>query len=205
MTQPTPPVRTANEIRRRRVVAFLPLALFLGLAGLFYVQLYAGDPQTLPSALIGRPAPDFALPPVPGLAREGQPTPALARADLLGGVTLVNVWASWCVPCRDEHPVLMQMADDPRFRLVGLNYKDDPGNAASFLADLGNPYAAVGSDRTGRAGIDWGVYGVPETFVVDADGLIRFKFIGPLTPEDVVQTLLPEVEKAGRPLATAGG
>lgn len=180
-----------------RPLVFLPLVLFLSLAGVFFWQLNAGgDPSQIPSALIGRPAPEFALPPVEGLNTSGGAVPGFSRADLAGGVSLVNVFASWCVPCRDEHPLLVELAADDRFRLYGLNYKDEPENATRFLGALGNPYDAVGSDRSGRVGIDWGVYGVPETFVVDAAGTIVYKHIGPLTPESIASKLMPAVEKA---------
>lgn len=182
--------------RRRPVLVLLPLILFLGLAAIFYSRLGAGDNSELPSALLGRPAPTFDLPPIEGLARDGKPVPGFASGEFPGRVTLVNVFASWCVPCRDEHPVLMELAKDERFRLVGLNYKDAADNATRFLGGLGNPYAAVGADERGRVGIDWGVYGVPETFVVGADGRIAYKHVGPLTPDSVKAVLLPEVEKA---------
>ena len=151
---------------RRRILTLLPLAIFLMLATLFFVQLGAGDPSKLPSTLIGRQAPPFALAPLEGLLRDGRPVPGLARADLDEGVVVVNVWASWCGPCRDEHPLLIELAKDPRIRLVGINYKDSPENARRFLGALGNPFVAVGVDPGGRTGIDWGVYGIPETFVV---------------------------------------
>ncbi len=183
--------------RRQPFLVLLPLILFIGLAAVFYSRLGAGDTSELPSALLGRPVPTFDLSPVAGLTRDGQPVPGFASAELSGrGVTLVNVFASWCVPCRDEHPVLVELAKDTRFRLVGLNYKDAADNAARFLGALGNPYAAVGADERGRVGIDWGVYGVPETFVVGNDGRIAYKHVGPLTPESVKAVLLPEVEKA---------
>jgi cytochrome c biogenesis protein CcmG/thiol:disulfide interchange protein DsbE len=184
--------------RRSGFVFFLPLAIFVAFAGIAYSLLSdtSRNPQELQSVLIGRPAPAFDLPPVEGLAGPEGPVPGLSRTDLDGGVTLVNVFASWCVPCRDEHPLLMDLAADGRFRIVGLNYKDDPANAVTFLGGLGNPYARVGSDRNGRAGIEWGVYGVPETFVVAADGTIVDKHVGPLSPESVRARLMPAIEKA---------
>jgi len=193
----TAPTDTGAPRPRRRLVAFLPLILFVALAAVFYSRLGAGDPSELPSVLIGKPVPTFDLPPVAGLMRDGAPVPGFSSRELAGGgVTLVNVFASWCVPCRDEHPVLVELAKDDRFRLVGLNYKDAADNATRFLGALGNPYAAVGADERGRVGIDWGVYGVPETFVVAPDGTIAYKHVGPLTPESVRSVLLPEVEKA---------
>jgi cytochrome c biogenesis protein CcmG/thiol:disulfide interchange protein DsbE len=184
--------------RGPRLVLLAPLAIFVLLAAIFLARLESGgDPEAIPSPLIGKPAPDFVLAALPGApAAGGAAVPGLARADLAGKVTLVNIFASWCAPCREEHPVLEKLATDSRFRLVGINYKDTDANALRFLTEFGNPYAAIGVDPKGRAGIDWGVYGVPETFVVGRDGVIRFKFIGPLSPETVTATLMPEVEKA---------
>ena len=176
---------------RVRLVLALPLLFFAGLAALFYVGLFAGDPARIPSALVGKPAPSFDLPPLPGLQ-----VPGLASADLRGRVSLVNVWASWCVPCRDEHPMLMALARDGRIRVLGLNYKDQPENARRFLGVHGNPFAAIGMDASGRAAIDWGVYGVPETFVVGPDGRILYKHVGPLTDQSVRDVLGPVIEKA---------
>ena len=178
-----------------RALLLVPLVLFLLLAGLFLLQLLSGrDAATVPSALIGQPAPAASLLPLEGLG-----LPGLDPAAFAGQVTLVNVFASWCVPCRDEHPLLLRLREDKRIRLVGLNYKDRPDNARRFLSDLGNPYAAVGSDESGRAGIDWGVYGVPETFVVGRDGRILFKQVGPLTEATLAGSFLPAVEKALAP------
>jgi cytochrome c biogenesis protein CcmG/thiol:disulfide interchange protein DsbE len=179
--------------RRVRLVLLLPLALFAALALIFLARLESNTaPDVVPSVLVGKPAPDFALPPLAGLS-----VPGLSRADLTGTVTLVNIFASWCVPCRQEHPVLERLAKDGRVRLVGINYKDKPGNALAFLTEMGNPYAAIGVDQAGRTFIDWGAYGVPESFLVGPDGVIRTKFIGPLTDETVKTALLPEVAKAG--------
>ncbi|MCB5174692.1 DsbE family thiol:disulfide interchange protein [Microvirga lenta] len=176
----------ATQARSRgRLLFLLPVAVFAVLAGLFLVRLGGEDPSRLPSALINKPVPVFSLPPLEGLTANGQPVPGLSNEDLKGRVTVVNVWASWCAPCRQEHPLLVDLAKDPSIRVVGINQKDDPDNARRFLGSLGNPYAAVGTDRNGRASIDWGVYGVPETFIVGPDGTIRHKHIGPLTPENI--------------------
>lgn len=172
---------TNEPARPRRWIVFVPLAIFLALAGLFLFRLGAGDPATIPSALIGRPAPDTDLPAIPGLVREGKPVPGLTGADFKGQVTVLNVWGSWCLPCREEAPLLMRMAADKRFRLVGLNYKDQADNALRFLQRFGNPFAAIGADTSGRAAIEWGVYGVPETFVIGRDGMIAYKLVGPIT------------------------
>jgi cytochrome c biogenesis protein CcmG/thiol:disulfide interchange protein DsbE len=196
MADPAPPAADPTQPPRRWLV-LLPLAVFLGLAGLFYYRLVSGtNTSDVPSALIGKPVPAFSLPPLQGLTIAGQPAAGLATADLAGRVTVVNVWASWCVPCRQEHPLLAALATDTRIRLVGINYKDDPENALRFLGQLGNPFAAVGTDRQGRTAIDWGVYGVPESFVVGRDGRIAYKYIGPLDAEGLAARLKPEIEKA---------
>ena len=182
--------------RRRAWVVWVPLLLFAGVAGLFLLRLGSDDPSRVPSALIGQPAPRTALPPVTGLERNAAPLPGLDPAAFTGAVTLVNVWASWCVPCRDEAPILLQLAQDTRLRLVGINYKDAPENARRFLGRYGNPFAAVGADPNGRASIEWGVYGVPETFLVDPHGRIAFKMVGPITPNNLDRVLKPAIEKA---------
>jgi cytochrome c biogenesis protein CcmG/thiol:disulfide interchange protein DsbE len=180
----------------RNILVLLPLVAFLGLAALFFVRLGAGDPSQLPSALIGRPAPKTDLPPLAGLTRDGKAVPGLSNATFAGAVTLVNVWASWCVPCADEVPLLDQLSKDKRIQLVGINYKDAPDNARRFLNRFGNPFAAAGADENGRDAIDWGVYGVPETFVVGRDGHIAYKLVGPITAENLVKVLEPEIAKA---------
>ena len=184
------------NIRLRRIIVLVPLAIFLGLMALFLIRLDAGDPSRIPSALIGRPAPQTALPGVAGLQRDGVPVPGLDPAAFRGAVTVVNVWASWCVPCHDEAPLLMQLAQDSRLHLVGINYKDDPDNARRFLGRYGNPFAAAGADQSGRAGIEWGVYGVPETFVIGRDARIAYKLVGPITPDNFDSVLKPQIEKA---------
>jgi cytochrome c biogenesis protein CcmG/thiol:disulfide interchange protein DsbE len=181
---------------RRRLLVLAPLLLFLGLVLLFLIRLFSGDPSRIPSALIGHPAPQAELPAVAGLVRDGQPVRGIDPAEFKGAVTVVNVWASWCVPCHDEAPLLMQLSQDARLRLIGINYKDEPENARRFLGRYGNPFAAAGADDNGRAAIEWGVYGVPETFVVGRNGRIAYKLIGPITPENLVSVLKPEIEKA---------
>ncbi|HEX2354788.1 MAG TPA: DsbE family thiol:disulfide interchange protein [Xanthobacteraceae bacterium] len=181
---------------RRRMLVLVPLVAFLALAALFVLRLGAGDPSRIPSALIGRPAPRTDLPPLPGLERDGKAVPGLDSAEFQGRVTVLNVWASWCVPCREEAALLMTVAADPRVRVVGMNYKDQPDNARRFLGRYGNPFAANGTDGNGRAAIEWGVYGVPETFVIGRDGHIAYKLIGPVTPDNLEAALQPAIEKA---------
>jgi cytochrome c biogenesis protein CcmG/thiol:disulfide interchange protein DsbE len=190
----------ATAVWRRRILMLLPLAGFLALALLFAIGLRSGDPSRIPSALIGHAVPAVALPPVAGLERGGRPVPGLGPDDFLGAVTLVNVWASWCGPCHEEAPLLLRLADDSRIRLVGINYKDQADNARRFLGRHGNPFVATGVDADGKASREWGVYGVPETFVVGRDGKIAFKLIGPITEKNLPTELMPEIEKA---LATA--
>jgi len=184
------------NIGRRRVIVLAPLVVFLALVALFLIRLYSGDPSRIPSALIGHPAPQTDLPPVAGLERNGAVVPGIDAASFKGAVTVVNVWASWCVPCHDEAPLLMQLAQDSRFRVIGINYKDEPDNARRFLGRYGNPFAAAGADLNGRAGIEWGVYGVPETFVVGRDARIAYKLVGPITADNINTVLKPEIEKA---------
>ena len=166
------------------------------MAALFWFGLQAGDPSKIPSALIGRPAPQTALPALDGLVVNGVPVPGLDPNAFKGKVSLVNVWASWCVPCHDEAPLLTQLGQDKRLQLVGINYKDAPDNARRFLGRYGNPFGIVGVDGNGRAAIEWGVYGVPETFIVGRDGTILYKLVGPVTPENIDTVLKPEIDKA---------
>jgi cytochrome c biogenesis protein CcmG/thiol:disulfide interchange protein DsbE len=188
MTEPASPPRRIS-------LALIPIAVFAILALMFWRGL-SGDPSALPSALIGKPAPEFSLPAIEGLNVPGLDTASLKK----GGVSVVNVWASWCIPCREEQPLLTELAKRTDIALVGINYKDEPANARSFLTTMGQPFAAIGADQSGRVGVDWGVYGVPETYVVDGSGLIRFKWIGPLTPEALTGALAAEIEKAKTPL-----
>ncbi len=189
------------KVGRRRLIVLIPLLMFLGLAVLFIIRLNAGDPSLVPSALIGHPAPATSLPPVVGLVRDGTPVPGLDPGAFRGEVSVLNVWASWCVPCHEEAPLLLQLAQDKRIRVVGINYKDQADNARRFLGRYGDPFAANGADENGRAAIEWGVYGVPETFVVGRDAHIAFKLIGPITADNLDAVLKPEIEKA----VAAGG
>jgi cytochrome c biogenesis protein CcmG, thiol:disulfide interchange protein DsbE len=182
--------------KRRNVLIVLPLLAFFALAALFLYRLGTGDPSVLPSALIGHPAPVTDLPPLPGIEREGKPIPGVSNATFQGAVTLVNVWASWCVPCRDEVPFLEQLSKDKRIQLVGINYKDAPDDARRFLGRFGNPFKANGRDASGRTSIDWGVYGVPETYLIGRDGRIVYKLVGPVTADNLARTLEPEIAKA---------
>jgi cytochrome c biogenesis protein CcmG/thiol:disulfide interchange protein DsbE len=182
--------------RSRRWLVALPLVVFAALAALFLLRLYGGDPSKIPSALIGRPAPQTALPALEGLTRDGAQVPGLDPAAFKGKVSLVNVWASWCVPCHDEAPLLTELAKDNRLQLVGINYKDAPDNARRFLGRYGNPFSIVGVDANGRASIEWGVYGVPETFIVGREGTIVYKMVGPVTPQNFDSVLKVEIEKA---------
>ncbi|MGF1553746.1 MAG: DsbE family thiol:disulfide interchange protein [Paracoccaceae bacterium] len=170
----------------------VPLLGALGLCLTFLMQLLTGDPDRLPSTMIDKPVPDFALDPL-HQGREG-----LSTADLTAGegVKLVNVWASWCVPCRAEHPWIEGLAERGDLTVHGINYKDAPANAKAFLDELGDPYDRIGADTSGRVGIEWGVYGVPETYVVDADGRVVYKHIGPITATTLEQRLLPAIERA---------
>ncbi len=191
-TQPTRKVR-------RNIFVLLPLIVFVGLAILFYAGLRGGDPSLLPSALIGRPVPRTDLPPLAGVEHDGKPVPGLDSTTFAGHVTLMNVWASWCVPCHNEVPFLAALGKDVRIQLVSINYKDTRENARRFLNRYGNPFAATGRDESGRASIDWGVYGVPETYLIDRDGRIAYKLVGPITADNLQRTLEPEIEKALKP------
>jgi cytochrome c biogenesis protein CcmG/thiol:disulfide interchange protein DsbE len=190
MSEAAPP-----SARRRGVLAALPLIVFAALAGLLFVRLYAGDASRIPSALIGQSAPTLDLPGLEG-------APGLADADLRRGhVTLVNIFASWCVPCHDEHPFLMALAADPELKakgveIIGVAQKDPPENIKRFLGFMGDPYAKVGVDQDGRASIDWGVYGVPETFIVKGDGAIAYKVVGPIGADTLESVVKPQILKA---------
>ena len=178
---------TADTVAPRRLWPYLlPIAIFAGIGMLLYLGLYR-DPSLVPSPLVGKPVPEFELDPVQG--REL----GLSSRDLRGEVALVNVFASWCVACRDEHPLLLALEREGVLPIHGLNYKDTPDDATAWLNALGDPYTRIGADLDGRVGIDWGVYGVPETFVVDQDGRIAYKHIGPVTPRVLDEIILPLV------------
>ena len=166
----------------RLVLALVPLAILVALVALFGFSIDR-DPNYIPSTMLDKPVPEFALGPV-----EGLPQPGFDSEMLKGQVTLVNVFASWCVPCRDEHPLLMELAARG-VQIYGINQKDTPENARAFLAGLGNPYARIGADTNGRVSIDWGVYGVPESFVVNADGIITYKHTGPISRRSMMESV----------------
>ena len=185
----------AEPPRRRRLLTLAPLLIFGALALLFFARLFAGDASHIPSALIGQSAPPLDLPALDGSA-------GLKDADLRQGhVSVVNIFASWCVPCHEEHAILLDLAADKALaaegvRLIGVAQKDDPENIRRFLGAKGDPYSRIGVDRDGRAGIDWGVYGVPETFIVKGDGTIAFKLVGPMSAATLASVMRPQIEKA---------
>ena len=176
--------------RRRpsRLLALLPIAAFALLGAAFYWGLRNSDDR-LPSALIGKPIPEFALPPIEG-RQDG-----LSSADLRGEVSMVNFWASWCAPCRVEMPLLVELAESGTVPIYGINYKDGPERALAFLKEVGDPYTRIGAERSGRVAIDWGVYGLPETFVIDAEGRIAYKHVGPFDRETLEEDILPVVRR----------
>jgi len=175
---------------KRLALFALPLLVLVALVAVFALNIDR-DSSLVRSVLIDKPVPQFTLPAVAGLG-----VPGFDSAALTGKVSVVNVFASWCIPCRDEHPLLSALRQRTGVALYGINQKDAPENARAFLAELGNPYDAVGADAAGRVSIDWGVYGVPETFVVDADGIIVFKHVGPISPRSLEQELLPAIARA---------
>ncbi len=170
-------------------LVLLPPAIFALLAGLFAAGMFRDDPDALPSAREGQEAPAVVL------TQLGEGLPFTDETLREPGVKLVNYWASWCAPCRIEHPILMEIADSG-VPIYGINYKDDPEKALAFLDELGNPYEALGADATGRTGIDWGLYGVPETYVIDGEGVIRLRFAGPVTRDIYEKRILPAIEAA---------
>ena len=188
---------------RSRGLSWTPVVLFVVLAGFLAFALKSGDPSKIPSALIGRPVPEFVLPPVEGLKSGGQVVTGFSSSDLARGkVSIVNVWASWCVPCHQEHPLLVRLQQLSKAPLFGINYKDRPQNARRFLGRYGNPFQAVGADKSGRTAIDWGVYGVPETFVIDGSGRVAFKHVGPITESSIQAKILPAIENARKAVPT---
>jgi cytochrome c biogenesis protein CcmG/thiol:disulfide interchange protein DsbE len=183
--------------RRRIGLVVVPLLIFATIAIIFGIALQSGDPSKLPSALIGKAAPAINLPPVPELADDrGRPVPGFATANLSGKPAVVNFWASWCVPCVQEHPLLVEIARRAGVPVHGINYKDQAVAARRFLGRYGNPFTMVGQDVDGRAAIEWGVYGMPETFVVDGKGTIVYKHVGPITKETLESRVLPAIERA---------
>ena len=170
------------------LLTLAPLVVAVAIGGAFYWGMKTST-DTLPSALIGRPVPEFTLPPIDG-RQDG-----LATSDLKGQVSLVNVWASWCVPCRAENPLLVSLSNRGTVPIFGLNYKDKAQDALAFLAELGDPYARIGADTLGRVAIDWGIYGVPETYVIDADGTIAFRQVGPIDQKILDEVILPIVAR----------
>lgn len=179
-------------------IVALPALFFAGLALMFYIQLQkGGNDGQLPSALVGKPIPLTQALPLAGTTIRG-----FASDDFQNKITLVNIWASWCGPCRAEHPLLMRVAQDETIQLFGINYKDAPDQAVAFLVELGNPYAAINTDRKGNAAIEWGVFGVPETYVVGPDGMIAYRYAGPLTDQLYQDLIQPEIDKARLKLAT---
>jgi cytochrome c biogenesis protein CcmG, thiol:disulfide interchange protein DsbE len=182
--------------QRRSWLMMLPLIAFMALAAILWFRLGDDDPSRIPSALIGHPAPRTALPALDGLVSNGAQVPGLDPAAFKGKVSIVNVWASWCVPCHDEAPLLTELAKDTRVQLIGINYKDTADNARRFLGRYGNPFTSVGVDGNGRAAIEWGVYGVPETFIVGRDGKIAYKLVGPITPDNIDGVLKAQIDKA---------
>ncbi|MCZ7857542.1 DsbE family thiol:disulfide interchange protein [Agrobacterium salinitolerans] len=196
MTQADHDTKAKSTGRSRYALALLPLLLFGGFALVAGKMLYDQDVNGLdisaiPSALIGTKAPALSLPPL-----EGSNLPALTDAAIKGKLTLVNVFASWCIPCRQEHPLLQELSKDNRITVVGINYKDKSDNALRFLGELGNPFAAIGVDPNGKAAIDWGVYGIPESYLVGADGTILYKKVGPFDARSIERDLLPAIAAA---------
>lgn len=185
------------EPPRRNRIVLLPILGFVALAALFAYALRGNDPTKLPSALLGKQAPATELAAMPALTRNNVPVPGITTADLTkGDVVLVNFWASWCVPCVQEHPVLTELKKQTGVRLLGVDHKDPEPGGSKFLARYGNPFDAVGIDGNGRVSIEWGVYGMPETFVVNGRGRITYKHVGPITPEIMRSVIIPQIEKA---------
>ncbi len=184
-----------------KLSVLIPLIVFLVVSAFFVWGLIKGDPRKIPSVLIGKPVPEFDLPPLPGaMTADGRPIPGLSSADLksVPGIKMVNFFASWCVACRQEHPFVMELARRKVMPIYGIAYKDAPEKSLAWLSELGNPYERIGMDRKGRVGIDFGVYGIPETFFIDEKGIIVYKYIGPLGPRAWQEEVIPALEKARR-------
>lgn len=182
--------------KRSNLIVVVPVIVFAVLAIVFGFSLKSSDPSRLPSALIGKPVPNVDFPALDGLVEKGQPLKGVTPADLAQGeVTVVNFFASWCGPCVQEHPMLVELGRRG-VKLVGINYKDPPPGGRRFLGRYGNPFAAVGTDASGRGAIEWGVYGMPETFVIDGKGRIAFKYVGPISPKVLEEQMMPAIKKA---------
>ena len=196
----------ATGRKRPSLLVLLPLIVFGILCLLFFVQLLKGGASNiLPSALIDKPAPQFDLAPLEGLTIDGKTVPGFKHADLDGKVTLVNFWASWCVPCRQEHPMLLELAKDDRFMLAGINVRDSTKKALGYLIEHKNPFALNGVDQSYRTAIDFGVTGQPETFVIDKFGCIRYKHVGPLYEKLWQEKLSPLIDTALKETAPPAG
>lgn len=189
----------SNESARSRAGygRVIPVAVFAVLAGLFLYALFAGDPSKLPSALIGKQAPALSFPPVEELTDNGKPVPGIEPADLTTGKpVVVNFWASWCAPCVAEHPLLVALKEKHGATILGINYKDQAANARRFIGRYGNPYKAVGADLNGRNAIEWGVYGMPESFILDGAGRIVYKHVGQITADALEKKIIPALKAA---------
>ena len=183
-----------------QLLRLLPVLIFAALAGFFAIALYSGDPSRLPSTLVGKPIPPSDFPPVKGLETDGKPEPGFKSSDLAKGkVSVVNYWASWCEPCIEEHPFLEQLKRDAAIEVYGVSYKDQASAARRFIGRFGNPFTAVGTDADGRTAIDWGVYGTPETFIVNGKGEVVLKHVGAITAQSIANELLPAIQKARNP------
>jgi cytochrome c biogenesis protein CcmG/thiol:disulfide interchange protein DsbE len=181
------------------LMRLLPVAIFAAIAGFFALALMTGDPSKIPSTLIGKVVPDTSFPPVKDLVAEGKAVPGFTSADLTKGkTTIVNFWASWCAQCVEEHPLLEKLKEASGADLYSVNYKDAADAARHYLSRYGNPYSVVGTDPAGRGAIDWGVYGMPETFIINGKGEIVYKHVGPLSPESIEAKVLPAIEAAKR-------
>ncbi|WP_439544523.1 DsbE family thiol:disulfide interchange protein [Hyphomicrobium sp.] len=194
---------TAAPPRRGAGWMMAPVLIFVAMVGLFAFALKTGDPSKLPSALIGRPVPQTDFPALEGLLDNGQPVPGFHASDLAKGhVSVVNFWASWCVPCIEEHPLLIELKARSGVDIYGVNHKDQVEAGRRFLGRYGNPFTAVGTDRTGRSAIEWGVYGMPETFVINGRGQIAYKHVGPISEDSLKTKLLPAIAAAQAAPAT---